>query len=177
MKLPSTSRDSSSSVTVLGIDAGLAATGYGVVDVIGKQTLVRTYGVLRTTSDKPLPQRLARLFSDLQNLVDKERPDEIAVEEGFLGRNVKTALIMGQTRGLALLAAALANINVFLYPPREVKLSLTGNGAASKEQVAFMVRALLKLGDVSLPEDSSDALAVALCRCQRRAFEAKYSGS
>lgn len=124
-----------------------------------------------------LPQRLAQLFADLQSLVETERPDEIAVEEGFLGRNVKTALIMGQTRGVALLAAALANIAVFLYPPREVKLSLTGNGAASKEQVAFMVRTLLKLENASLPEDSSDALAVALCRCQRRRFEARYSGS
>jgi crossover junction endodeoxyribonuclease RuvC len=161
----------------LGIDAGLAATGYGVVDVIGKQTLVRTYGVLRTTPRMQLPQRLAQLFTELQNLVEKERPDEIAVEEGFLGRNVKTALIMGQTRGVALLTAALANIEVFLYPPREVKLSLTGNGAASKDQVAFMVRSLLRLGNVSLSEDSSDALAVALCRCQRRMFEAKYRGS
>lgn len=118
-----------------------------------------------------LPQRLSQLFTELQSLVEKERPDEIAVEEGFLGRNVKTALIMGQTRGVALLAAALAEIEVFLYPPREVKLSLTGNGAASKEQVAFMVRVLLKLGDASLPEDSSDALAVALCRCQRRKLD------
>jgi crossover junction endodeoxyribonuclease RuvC len=151
----------------------LAATGYGIVDVIGKQTLVRTYGVLRTTPRMQLPQRLSQLFTELQNLVKKEKPDEIAVEEGFLGRNVRTALIMGQTRGVALLVSALADVDVFLYPPREVKLSLTGNGAASKEQVAFMVRTLLKLGDASLPEDSSDALAVAICRCQRRKFETR----
>jgi crossover junction endodeoxyribonuclease RuvC len=155
----------------------LSATGYGIIDVAGKETLVRTYGVLRTSPRMQLPQRLSRLFTELQDLVSSEKPDEVAVEEGFLGRNVKTALIMGQTRGIALLAAALANISVYLYSPREVKLSLTGNGAATKDQVAFMVRTLLKLGSGSIPEDSSDALAVALCRCQRRRFETKYQSS
>ncbi len=103
----------------------------------------------------------------------EERPDEMAVEDGFFGKNARSALIMGQTRGVAILVGALAGLSVHLYPPREVKLALTGNGAASKEQVAFMVRRLMKLGEEKIPQDSTDALAVALCRCQKRNFEAR----
>jgi len=159
--------------TILGIDAGLAATGYGLIDVIGKVTTVRGYGVFRTSPRLLLPDRLALLFKDLQALVSKERPDEIAIEDGFFGKNVRSALVMGQTRGLALLVAALAGIQVFLYPPREVKLSLTGNGSASKDQVAFMVKTLLKLKHEKISKDTTDALAVAMCRSRRRRFDAK----
>ncbi len=159
------------------MDAGLAATGYGLIDVVGTRLLVRGFGVLRTQARDPLPQRLASIFSDLRGVVEREHPNEVAVEDGFFGKNPRTALVIGQTRGVAILVAALAGLAVHLYPPAEVKLALTGNGGASKDQVAFMVRRLLGLGKERIPSDCTDALAVALCRCQRMRSEDRLGGA
>jgi crossover junction endodeoxyribonuclease RuvC len=133
--------------------------------------MVRTWGVIRTSPGEALQQRLALLFRGLQEVVSREHPTEMAVEDGFFGKNPRTGLVIGQTRGIALLVAALAELSVALYPPAEVKMALTGSGSASKEQVAFMVRRLLKLGDERIPADCSDALAVAMCRAQRMRFD------
>ena len=172
----SISHDRSRTIRVLGVDAGLAATGYGVIDEKNRTFTAQNWGTIRTSPRIPLPERLATIYRSLKEIVENDKPDEIAVEDGFFGKNVHNALVMGQTRGVAILVAALLNIPVFLYPPREVKLSLTGQGAAGKEQVAFMIRRLLKLGDVKLAADASDALAVALCRCQKRKFERLKAG-
>ena len=172
----SISLDRPRTIRVLGIDAGLAATGYGLIDEQNRRFEAKNWGIVRTSPKVPLPERLATIFRSLTEIVEHEKPDEVAVEDGFFGKNVHNALVMGQTRGVAILVAALLGVPVFLYPPREVKLSLTGQGAAGKEQVAFMIRRLLKLGDVKLAADASDALAVALCRCQKRKFERLKAG-
>ena len=138
---------------------------------------MRSWGIVRTSPSDPLPERLALIFRELQSVVARDRPHEIAVEDGFFGKNPRTALIIGQTRGIALVVAALSDVTVSLYPPAEVKLALTGSGAASKEQVAFMVRRLLRLSDEKIPADCTDALAVALCRSQRRRFDEKMRGN
>lgn len=130
---------------------------------------------MRTHPDQSLPDRLARLFESLKALVEEERPHEMALEDGFLGKNPRTALLIGQARGVAMVVAAQAGMKVCLYPPGEVKLALTGNGAATKEQVAFMVSRLLNLGSHRIPRDCTDALAVALCRCSRRLVEERLT--
>lgn len=127
--------------------------------------------MVRTSPRLELPARLAILFRELEAVVGRDRPHEMAVEDGFFGKNPRTALVIGQTRGIALLVASLCDLQVTLYPPAEVKLALTGSGSASKEQVAFMVRRLLKLGDEKIPADCTDALAVAMCRAQRMRFD------
>ncbi|MBN1424875.1 crossover junction endodeoxyribonuclease RuvC [Candidatus Fermentibacteria bacterium] len=149
----------------------MAATGYGLIDVMGSQGLVRVWGVIRTSPQLGLSERLAILFTELQAVVEREHPHEMAVEDGFFGKNPRTALIIGQTRGIALLVASLCELRVHLYSPAEVKLALTGSGSASKDQVGFMVRRLLRLGDEKIPADCTDALAVAMCRSQRMRFD------
>lgn len=138
--------------------------------------MVRTWGVARTSPRTDLADRLAALFQEIQAMIEREHPHEMAVEDGFFGKNPRTALVIGQARGVALLAAALAGLKVHLYPPAEVKLALTGSGSASKEQVAFMVRRLLRLSDEKIPADCTDALAVALCRAQRMRFDDRMKG-
>ncbi len=152
---------------ILGIDPGLAVTGFGVVEVHNKGVKLLNAGCFTTESGE-ISGRLKLIFAKISDLVETERPDEVAVEEGFYGKNVKVAMSLGQARGAVLLACTLKSIPVFEYSPREVKLSTTGRGSASKEQVNFMIKALLNLKEIAGPNDVSDALAVAYCHYQRR---------
>jgi crossover junction endodeoxyribonuclease RuvC len=149
---------------VLGIDPGTAITGYGVIRETPEgeiQTI--DYGVITTPAGMPLEQRLRNLYQQLRELMLLHQPDSGAVEKLFFQRNVKTALAVGQARGVVLLAFAESGLDVISYSPMEVKQAVTGYGAADKKQVQQMVKALLQLEEVPHPDDAADALAVALC--------------
>jgi crossover junction endodeoxyribonuclease RuvC len=121
------------------------------------------YGTVTTPAGQPLADRLLSIDEELRALIDKHRPDVVAVEEMFFGRNVTTAMIVGQARGVAILAAARAGLPVREYKPMAVKQAITGYGKASKSQMQQMVRLLLNLEDVPKPDDAADAVAVAIC--------------
>jgi crossover junction endodeoxyribonuclease RuvC len=149
---------------VLGIDPGTASTGYGLVreDPDGSLALV-AYGVIHTPARQPMPERLLELYKGLHELILLHRPSAAAVEKLFFQSNARTAISVGQARGVALLTLAQASLPVAEYTPLQVKSAVTGYGAAAKDQVQQMVRALLNLPHIPTPDDAADALAVAIC--------------
>lgn len=148
---------------VLGIDPGLATTGYGLVRENRDGLEAVAYGVVTTKPDQPLVERLQSLYQQLSALIAQYRPDTAAVEELFFSRNVRTAMSVGQARGVALLALANAGLTVTEYTPLTIKQSISGYGAADKQQMQTMVRMLLNLDAMPRPDDAADALAVAIC--------------
>jgi crossover junction endodeoxyribonuclease RuvC len=152
---------------VFGIDCGTEITGYGVVEMCdsGRQPklLCHTLGAIRLAKAKPLPVRLAQVYCELNEALARWRPDVVAVEEVFYSVNAKSALKLGQVRGVALLAAASAGLPVAEYAPLRIKSSVVGYGLAKKEQVQFMVARLLELKQIPEPPDAADALAIAIC--------------
>ena len=152
---------------ILGIDPGLQVTGFGLLEAESDSVICRECGTI-TTSAGAMATRLRRIFLGVQELLERLKPEEVAIEEGFYGRNVKVAMGLGQARGVVLLACALADCPIVEYSPREIKLATVGNGGASKEQVSFMITSLLRLAEPPSPLDISDALAVAYCHLQRR---------
>jgi len=150
-------------VLVLGIDPGLATTGYGLV--AGDEQTLRpvAYGVVRTPPHVPTADRLALLYDALQRIVAEFSPDQAAVEELFFATNARTAITVSQARGVVLLALAKCGLCAAEYTPLEVKQSTTGYGQADKPQVQEMVRLLLGLREVPRPDDAADALAIAIC--------------
>jgi crossover junction endodeoxyribonuclease RuvC len=152
---------------ILGVDPGSMVTGYGLIKSNEQEDVLIKCGVIRTDSKKPLPEKLKEIFEGLSQIITQNHPDELAIEETFYSKNAKSALVMGQARGVAILAGACANISVSEYSPKEVKCSIVGQGNASKHQVQFMVKNLLGLKDLPQPLDAADALAVALCHAQK----------
>lgn len=148
---------------ILGIDPGLAIVGYSLVEKNGNKYKVHDYGVIRTRAGQANSNRLLLIFSKLTELIDSYNPDEMAVEELFFNKNVKTAIKVGQARGVILLTGAQSKLDVFEYTPLQVKQAVVGYGRASKQQVQQMVKALLNLDEIPKPDDAADALAVALC--------------
>ena len=148
---------------VLGIDPGTAITGYGLVKGEDDDLTLVAYGAITTSSDWPLPERLQRIYRELKAVIEDQQPTAVAVEELFFSKNVRTALSVGQARGVALLAAANAGLHVHEYTPLQVKQAITGYGRATKDQVQQMVRMLLALDSVPQPDDAADAIAVAIC--------------
>jgi crossover junction endodeoxyribonuclease RuvC len=148
---------------VLGIDPGTALTGYGVVrgEPFGPLALVEC-GVIRTSARDPLPVRLREIYEDVRALIERHKPEALAVEDVFYSRNVRTTVVLGHARGVVLLAGEQASVPVHEYPPAEIKKSVVGTGAATKEQVQFMVTRLLRLRTPPQPSDAADAAAVAL---------------
>jgi crossover junction endodeoxyribonuclease RuvC len=155
--------------TVLGIDPGTLVTGYGIVSRRGAELRLLTCGTITNRADVSMPLRLQRIFCDLQTLIRAHTPDEVAIESAFYGKNVQSALKLGHARGVSLLAAVEENLPTAEYSPREVKRAVVGKGNATKEQVRFMVRAILGEPTGTMSLDASDALAVAICHCQRSA--------
>ncbi len=153
-------------MVVLGIDPGLSRTGFGLIQINHLTLKCIEYGCISPKADN-FAFRLKYIYDNVSSLIEKYGPRFVAFEDVFFSRNAKSALILGQARGAALLAAANMNKNISVYSPREVKQALTGNGAASKEQVRFMVERLLELPDKVSPLDASDALAVAICHFNR----------
>jgi crossover junction endodeoxyribonuclease RuvC len=148
---------------VLGIDPGLSRCGFGAVRREGQRMVPVSFGVLRTPSDAAVPDRLAQLQADLDELFDDLRPDALAVERVLFQVNARTAMTVGQASGLALAAAARRGVTVAHYSPNEVKLAVTGHGAADKDQVQAMVTRLCNLAAPPKPADVADALALAVC--------------
>jgi crossover junction endodeoxyribonuclease RuvC len=149
---------------VLGIDPGLAITGWGLVNESPSGDLeLLEYGVFTTESSLPLPERLLQIDSDLSGLLEKHSPDVVAGEELFFCQNVTTALIVGQARGVVILGAARSGLPVYEYKPMAIKQAVSGYGKASKSQVQEMVRMLLGLDHIPQPDDSADGVAVAIC--------------
>ncbi len=148
---------------VLGIDPGTAATGYGVVET-GERGLFRLVecGVIRTTPRAQLAVRLRQVYEEVAGLLARHQPDVLAVEEAFHAKNVRTTLVLGQARGVILLAGAQAGTAIAEYSPATIKKTVTGKGAALKPQVGFMVAQLLRLTTPPQPADAADGVAVAL---------------
>lgn len=147
---------------VLGIDPGLSATGYGLVEDTNPPS-ARLAGIIRTDASLGIPQRLLELFTGLTDIIADAQPDVIALETVFTNRNLQTAISVGRASGVALLAASRASLPVFEYVPTTVKSAVTGDGSANKAQVQKMVARLLRLAEPPKPADAADALAIALC--------------
>ena len=157
---------------VLGIDPGTATTGYGLVaqGTSGDLQLLAC-GVIRTSARQLMHLRLLEIFTDLRGLIEEFQPHDMAVEELFFGRNVTTAISVGQARGAALLAAALAGLTVSEYKPAEVKQAITGYGNADKQQMQEMVQRILDLTEIPKPDDAADGVAIALCHLYRVRYQ------
>lgn len=152
---------------ILGIDPGIRCTGYGLIAVPGSEPALVDYGIITPPTATDMSRRLAVLYDDLSQLIEQSRPDELAIEATFYGANVRSALVLGQAKGVALLCAAHHQLPISEYAPRKVKLAATGNGRATKEQVQYMVQAILHMDHLPDPMDASDALAVAICHQQQ----------
>jgi crossover junction endodeoxyribonuclease RuvC len=150
---------------VLGVDPGLGRCGWAVLDQHGGKVVAAGYGTIQTAGDQVAP-RLAELAARLRAVLAAHRPEALAIERVFFNANVRTAMTVGQASGVVLLLAAEHGLQVAAYTPPQVKQAVTGNGGAPKEQVGYMVRALLGLEAVPTPADTADALAVALCHLQ-----------
>lgn len=153
-------------VTV-GIDPGSRITGYGVVEQKGREILYVDSGIIRSGSSGSRPERLLRIKQGLDEVLRRHGPASLAVEQIFMAKNPKSTLALGEVRGIVMLAAAEAGIHVYEYSPREIKSSVVGKGAATKEQVAAMIKRLLEVGHAPETEDETDALAVAFCHVLR----------
>lgn len=150
---------------VLGIDPGSITTGFAFLDHSGNEFRVLEYGTVHAPAQKPLEDRLLHIVSELEKLLDKYRPEALAMEGVFFAKNPKSALVLGHIRGAVLVACRKRGMTFNEYPPRLVKQAITGDGGASKEQVANMVFARLGIESAGLPLDASDALAIALTHC------------
>lgn len=160
---------------VIGIDPGTAITGYGLVHENKDGSLkAGDYGVIQTPADVSMPERLLQLHQELSEIISLHRPDSGAVEKLFFQRNVRTAISVGQARGVALLTLAERQIPVAEYTPMEIKQAVAGYGGADKNQVQQMVRALLGLEEIPRPDDAADALAVAICHLHSAQMRAIY---
>jgi crossover junction endodeoxyribonuclease RuvC len=149
---------------VLGIDCGTEYTGYGVVELGASGRLVcLTCGAVKLSPREPLPARLHRIYEQLALLIRAHQPDQVAIEDVFYALNVKSALKLGQVRGVAMLAASAAGLEVAEYAPLSIKSAVVGYGKAEKHQVQQMVTRLLDLPEPPQPADASDALAIAIC--------------
>ncbi|NOX88264.1 MAG: crossover junction endodeoxyribonuclease RuvC [Calditrichaeota bacterium] len=153
---------------ILGIDPGIHITGYGLIEIAGAESPhMFVYGHIRTNSKQQLAERVFKIYSEVKKLIAEHSPEVMVMESIFYAKNVKTAITMGHVRGAVMVAAIERDVPVFEYSPREIKLSVVGNGAAGKNQVNFMVRRILNTSEIIEPADASDALAAALCHWHR----------
>jgi crossover junction endodeoxyribonuclease RuvC len=155
--------ESVAAVRIIGVDPGTLITGYGIVDKQGARLAYVDGGCIRSSRSSHLPGRFMRIYRELGKVFARYRPDHMAVEGLFYCKNVKTAIKLGEARGVAMLVAAESGVEVFEYAPRRVKQAVLGRGGAKKEQVQFMVKNILQMDEVPRPYDTADALALALC--------------
>ena len=152
---------------VLGIDPGTRIVGYGLVEPQGCRIIAVGFGAIRAPVSAPYAERLLRIRDEIIRVIRQEKPDAVAIEEAFYGKSASAALRMGEGRGVALAAVAQTSRPLYQYTPAEVKKAVVGNGRAHKSQVQEMVRMILGLREAPEPEDAADALAVAICHCNR----------
>jgi crossover junction endodeoxyribonuclease RuvC len=163
-------------VIVLGVDPGLANTGWGIIRIDGSRSSCVAYGCISTSAADPVAQRLRRIHDELLTVIERYHPLECAVESVYFGTNAKSAFATGQARGVALLATSDASLELAEYSPVQIKSVVVGSGAADKGQVAYMVRTLLSLDHEPRPDHAADALAAAVCHAHlrgRRLLEAE----
>jgi crossover junction endodeoxyribonuclease RuvC len=153
---------------LLGIDPGTAITGYGLIAQQGNHIKQVCHGVIRTEANLELAARLLKIHRQLEQLIQEYQPAAVAVEQLFFNKNTRTALAVGQARGVILLAAAQAGLEIFEYTPLQVKQAVVGYGRAEKSQIQEMVRMLLCLPELPKPDDAADALAIAICHAHSR---------
>ena len=153
---------------ILGIDPSSVATGYGIIQSEGGDSLVLTYGAIKPARKADLPARLLEIKTGIERLISAFNPDEVAIENPFFGHNIKTAITLGQVRGAVLVSVAAAGTPLFEYSPLEIKKAVTGYGQAEKIQVGIMIRGLLRIDDDAMEEDAADALACAFCHLNTR---------
>jgi len=155
---------------ILGIDPGYAIVGYGIIDYSCCRFSVVAYGAITTKAGIPFPERLKAIYNDLNFLIDKYKPDDLAIEKLYFNTNTTSAIDVAQARGVIVLGAQNGGLNINEYTPLQVKQAVTGYGRAEKHQVMEMIKSLLSLKSVPKPDDTADALALAVCH-------AHYSGS
>ena len=156
---------------ILGVDPGTAITGYGFLKSDGDDLQVLDYGAITTPADWIMPRRLEHIYAELSALIARRQPTDAVVEKLFFSKNVRTALSVGQARGVALLAAAQANLTIHEYTPLQIKQAVVGYGRADKNQIQQMVKMLLQLDSIPQPDDAADALAIAICHAHSARFE------
>lgn len=161
-------------IVILGIDPGIAIVGYGLVECIGNRFRVIDYGAIKTEANQLFPDRLKIVYDNLLNIIDKYQPDELAIEELFFNKNVKTAIKVGQARGVEILAAVNRGLDIYEYTPLQIKQGIVGYGRADKRQVQEMVKILLNLKETPKPDDVADALAVAICHGSSLKFKEEF---
>ena len=152
---------------IVGIDPGTLVCGWGVVDAVGSKMKAVAYGAIRVKDELTFPERLVAIHRGLAEVLKAHRPDEAAIEKLYLGKSFRSVMTTGEGRGIAILTAALERLPVYEYTPAEVKKCVVGAGAAHKTQVQEMVRIILSLPEIPRPQDAADALAIAICHCQR----------
>lgn len=157
---------------IIGIDPGTAVTGIGIVEHSNEKIYLIHYDSINLNAKESMPVRLKKIYDECLECIEKFSPDELAIETAYYGKNIQSTLKLGQARGVAIIAALNSSLKISEYSPREIKKSVTGNGASSKEQVKYMVRSILSIGNETMQIDSSDALAVALCHffCSNNIF-------
>jgi crossover junction endodeoxyribonuclease RuvC len=155
---------------ILGIDPGTAIAGYGILQSDGDELKLVAFGAITTPSNWQMPRRLQHIYAELTALIAKHQPTDAVVEKLFFSKNVRTALSVGQARGVALLAAAQADVAIHEYTPLQVKQAVVGYGRADKNQIQQMVRMLLQLDAIPQPDDAADALAIAICHAHTAKF-------
>jgi crossover junction endodeoxyribonuclease RuvC len=155
---------------VLGLDPSLQSTGYGVIEFIDNRYAVQGFGTIKPRRADELPAKLLGIKSAIEDLIARHAPEEVAIENPFYARNIRTALVLGQVRGAALVAVAGRGLPLFEYSPLEIKKAVTSYGQAEKNQVNAMVRTLLGIEE-AVEEDASDALACAFCHLNTRLFQ------
>lgn len=162
---------------ILGLDPGTATTGYGILDAIDGRLVLVEYGVISTPPEDSPAVRLQSIYRQLTALLDRLSPTSAAVEQVFFGRNITTAIAVGQARGVLLLALANCDLTVYEYSPPQVKEAVTGYGKADKAQVQMMVRQLLDLAETPRPDDAADALAIAITHYNHLQFQSLVDAS
>lgn len=159
---------------IIGIDPGIAIVGYGVVKLTGNKFEVLDYGAITTESKMDFPDRLKIIYNKMTEIIDKYSPTDLAMEELFFNKNVKTAIKVGQARGVEILAAVNKGVEIYEYTPLQIKQAVVGYGRADKNQVQEMVKMLLNLKEIPKPDDVADALAVALCHGNSLKFKEMF---
>lgn len=150
-------------MVILGIDPGLAIVGWGVIEYAGTKFRVLGYGSIETPAGTETPERLQTIYHDLREIIERYRPDEMAIEELFFDKNITTGIRVAEARGVLLLAAREMGVRLFEYTPMQVKQSVCGYGKAEKKQIIMMVTSILRLKAPPKPDDTADALAIAIC--------------
>lgn len=161
---------------IIGIDPGYGRTGYGIIEATGNRLRPLEFGLIETKAALPMERRLLQIYEALQEVMERRKPERMAVEQLFFNRNVTTAIAVGQARGVVLLAGTQAGLELAEYTPMQVKQTVVGYGKAEKQQIQAMVKMILRLERMPQPDDVADALAVAITDAHLFSFQRKAEG-